>query len=770
MAGPRYVLPLVLSQLTLAAGLGACGGDDPSATDASEDTAPAPDTATVEDTYEILDLLAPDTTPDTAPGDHDTATADAVPDAAPDTDTDIEACGAEPFDFFCPCTRNTQCASGWCIPVDEESVAMRCSRTCQDECPNDWECRGAAAGGDPVFLCQPPLDTLCDACEKDADCKELGARCVDFADGAFCGRDCEGAPTMCPEGYACGEVGNEFGQVVAYQCMPTGGSCVCPAGTDYDNDPDNCGVCGRHCDFPGGVGGCQSATCVLASCLPGFIDLDKDPVNGCEYACTKVGDADEPDAACVGSSCDQNCDGIDGAFESAVFVSATGVRGASGTPYDPIPTIPEGLEKALQLGRPHVYVAAGTYQGELRLRAGISVFGGYSNDGRWTRDLALHKSILTNLTGGGSIRVVLAEDIAGVRTVLDGFEVNAGSNPAPSGSSYAIWLRGCDDSLVLRNLSAVGGNGGIGIDGASGPKGPDGQSGDPGDKGAKNCGDTRAQGGLPGQNQCVGGRNAAGGEGGDAGCDSFAGSDTAPASGSPSPGGAAGGNPNNGRGPGDPGGPGQPGEDGSGGSADGEVVAAFWRGESGADGTPGTNGIGGGGGAGGSGGINIATGRWGGGGGGGGSGGCGGGRALGGGPGGGSFGLFLVDASPTIINCAFGHRSGGNGGKGGKGGDPGLGRDGGAGGDPYDSHAEGGGQGGRGGDGGRGGHGGGGAGGVAFGVYLSGTSDPRCVSVRFDPAGSGGSGGLGGIAADGQGNKGASGAFGDKNKASPSCP
>jgi len=753
MAGKRHLMFLIGGLLA------ACGGDEAGG---RPDLEVEPETL-VQFDAEVLDLLTPDVEPEAE-------IAAEVFDSAPAEEVDVGAsCGAEPFSFFCPCTRNTQCDAGWCVPVDEDAVAMRCSRTCQDECPNGWECRGVAAGGDPVFLCQPPIDALCDACEKDADCKEIGALCGDFPDGRFCGRDCEGAPAMCGEGFVCGEVKNELGQVRAYQCMPTGGSCVCPDDTDYANDPLNCAVCGNACAFAGGVAGCAGSTCFLASCVDGFQDLDRDESNGCEYGCTKVSDSDEPDRVCNGSNCDQDCDGIDGSYGSAVFVSATGVNGASGAPYDPVPTIAAGIDKALELGRPHVYVAAGTYQGELYLKAGVSVFGSYSNDGRWTRNLLLHKTILSNQSGTTSVRVVVADGISGVRTVLDGVDVIAGSNANPGGSSYAIWVRASDDTLVLRNLRAIGGNGGPGLDGDAGQKGADGATGDPGNQGAKNCGDTRAQGGAPGGNQCTGGRNATGGPGGDAGCDSFLGSDTAPDWGSPSAAGAGGGNPGNGDGPGDAGGPGQGGSDGGGGPS-GEVVQGFWRGLAGGDGTGGDNGIGGGGGAGGEGGINIATGRWGGGGGGGGSGGCGGAAARGGSAGGGSFGLFLVDASPTLSGVSFGHRSGGNGGKGGKGGDKGVGRDGGLGGQPYDSHANNGGKGGKGGDGGRGGHGGGGAGGVGYGVFLVGTSDPRCELVSYDPPDAGGTGGVGGTAADGAGSKGGDGAFGDRNKAAPSCP
>ncbi|MBL8788565.1 MAG: hypothetical protein JNJ59_26960, partial [Deltaproteobacteria bacterium] len=439
MSSPRFAF--VLASLFVVA----CGGD--SAPGTVEDADTAPDTSEVFDTTapdtEPLDLLEPDTAvADTADGD-----------TAPSPDT-VQGCGAPPFTYLCPCTRNNQCDSGWCVPVDEDEVAMRCSRTCQDECDNGWECRGVAGAGDPVFLCLPPIDTLCAACTKDADCKEIGAKCVAFIDGSFCGRDCQGAPDACPNGFACGEVKNDFGQITGYQCLPNAGSCVCPEDTDYANDPANCGYCGNECSFVGASAGCSESACRMGDCLTGFINLNRDESDGCEYACTPVsGEAaipDEPETDCTGSACDQDCDGIDGSYASAVFVSATGGRGASGAPYDPINNISDGIAKARELGRPHVYVASGTYPGELRLAAGVSVFGGYSNDGRWVRDLGLHRSIVSNDAGTTGIRAVVADGIVGSRTVFDGFDVLSGNNPNPGGSSYAIWVRGSDDQLVLR--------------------------------------------------------------------------------------------------------------------------------------------------------------------------------------------------------------------------------------------------------------------------------------------------------------------------------
>jgi hypothetical protein len=688
--------------------------------------------------------------------------------------------------FFCPCDNNNQCASGYCIGVDEAEVARRCTQTCLNSCPEGWECKGTSGAGDPVFICQPPVNTLCDACEQDSDCQVVGALCIGFEDGKYCGRDCAGRETSCPSGYQCGEVLNEVGQIEGYQCLRTSGSCNCPDGTDYANDPANCGACGNVCKFAGGVPGCRNETCFLSACENDWKDLNLVESDGCEYRCTYSSGDDWPDGSCDSNNgCDQNCDGIDGDWERAIFVNASAGAGGTGSYKDPVKTISEGISKALSSGRDHVYVAAGTYNESVVLKAGVSVFGGYASDGTWKRNLAQHKTTITWSAGANSVRVVTAEGI-NVRTVLDGVEVVAGTNANPGGSSYAIWVKDSTNALTFVRVSAVGGSGGPGANGTAGARGPDGENGSDGTPGSddswcdepgQNCDifgncsgpPLRGYGGRPGDDTCPTGINSAGGAGGKSGCDAHAA--YSPEGGYSSPGGAAGGTAPNTKQAGGNGANGStpsPGVNGAGGSGGTIDANGFWKGNAGGAGAQGPNGVGGGGGAGGGGNDSgtFGTDAWGGGGGGGGSGGCGGTGGTAGGAGGGSFGIFLFNASPRLESSALGHKSGGNGGNGGAGGGGGTGKGGGAG----ASGSSGGGTGGRGGTGGngaRGGHGGGGSGGIAYGLYLAGTSNPTCTTVTFSPVGSGGTGGLGGTS---QGNQGSTGAFGDKNKASANCP
>jgi hypothetical protein len=717
------------------------------------------------DVPELPDLAALDVAPVDFGGADDAGSAET---ADPEDTSPAPSCDDAVKPYFCPCENNTQCASLYCVDVDEPDVARRCSEQCTNDCENGWECRGSG-GADPVFICLPPLVTLCEPCVENADCQVLNAQCVSFDDGQFCGRDCMGDGNDCPTGYVCGDITNEIGQTTGRQCLPASGSCQCPVGVDYQTDPDNCGYCTNRCSYFGAVAGCSAGTCFMESCSPGYVDLDKSDLNGCEYACTFASDDDWPDGACNGSDCDQDCDGLDGSWGRAIFVSPDGRAGASGSSRDPAPTITAGIEAATRNAKEHVYIAAGTYNEQVTLVDGVSLFGGYSNDGLWSRDLARYKSTVQNGAGATSIRVIVADGAFAKRTVIDGLEVLAGTNPNPGESSYAIWVRGATNTLEFTRVTALGGNGGAGRDGVSGVKGPDGVVGQPGEStNTSDCTDCYCNefdayggdGGTAGPNQCGAGRDPAGGRGGNSGCGGSGTGNNGSSSPSGAPGGVGSGADGN------TGGAGAAGTHGAGG-AGGGVMSGFWRGAAGADGIAGTNGIGGGGGAGGKGHENDfwTCPSWGGGGGGGGSGGCGGTAGRFGSAGGGSFGMFLVDANPKLTACTFGHKNGGNGGRGGDGGGGGAGRSGGGGGDRCKEAGRGG-AGGAGGNGGAGGAGGGGSGGVAFGLYLHGSSDPACNDLRYGISqGTGGTGGVGGTG----GNRGTAGANGDRFGASASC-
>ncbi len=74
---------------------------------------------------------------------------------------------------------------------------------------------------------------------------------------------------------------------------------------DLQGDPMNCGACGKVCSLANAVAGCTNGACVVARCEPGFADADRNPANGCEYACPV-----SPPTVEVCNGVDDDCDGV----------------------------------------------------------------------------------------------------------------------------------------------------------------------------------------------------------------------------------------------------------------------------------------------------------------------------------------------------------------------------------------------------------------------------------------------------------------------------
>ncbi|MCB9538538.1 MAG: SUMF1/EgtB/PvdO family nonheme iron enzyme [Myxococcales bacterium] len=100
----------------------------------------------------------------------------------------------------------------------------------------------------------------------------------------------------------------------------------CDGSTDEDfdlsTDARHCGACDRACaPPPSGEAACVAGDCVLAACARGFVDLDGEAANGCEYACLA---RDRED--CNGR--DDDCDGqIDEAADLAAPEDVCGDTG-----------------------------------------------------------------------------------------------------------------------------------------------------------------------------------------------------------------------------------------------------------------------------------------------------------------------------------------------------------------------------------------------------------------------------------------------------------
>ena len=501
--------------------------------------------------------------------------------------------------------------------------------------------------------------------------------------------------------------------------------------SDTSADPMNCGGCGAACTRPHSTGTCASSTCSFV-CAPGWVDLNGDPSDGCEYQCTFTSATDLPDLLFG----DANCDGIDGEVNNGIFVSPNGLDTNAGTMSAPVLTLAAAMTKVTTTGKRDVYLAQGSYIGPLRLlgTSNINIAGAY-NPITWRRAF-----INQVVIGGGNP----ALEVDGATNVLvQAMRLNGADGDAIKASSYGATIKE-SSGVKLESLDVYAGNGFSPPAASAGTGGTPGSAGGAGGIGCaedprtsspyifcgfilNSCNAVRPPGGG-------GGASACGFPGGPAGQASFYNASGPTPPGSPGSAAPAGDGVAGQGGPfgvtptagsqyfGGAGSTGAAGANGAGATAGTFGMAGFVP-ASGASGLPGTPGRGGGGGGGGAGGLSAVipgyTGFYcyaaGSGGGGGGGGGCGGSGGPGGAGGGASIGLFLYNATVSGQNVVV---RGGNGGAGGAAGIGGaLGSGGPGGGSNYDPDQGGatiGGSGGRGGDGGRGGHGGGGAGGASY--------------------------------------------------------
>jgi len=461
----------------------------------------------------------------------------------------------------------------------------------------------------------------------------------------------------------------------------------------------------------------------LAGCASG----GKPDNNGDVDASTGTdGVTTNPDAGCGGTN-QLPCEGV--------YVAKNGNDTASGTKGAPLRTIAMGIAKAGATSQKAVFVRAGSYNEQIVMSPGVTVYGGF--DETWTRS----PSVVTEIVGASP--VVKFEAIT-VATAIDTFTIKADDATVLGDSSYAV-LAVNSQLVELRDVTIDAGIGAAGTDGTNGVNGANGTAGLAGNPGVERSSGLLCDsnpvplGGQPGTSACgrtggVGGQPGVGGSGGNAGGTAISGV---------TPGGAgAPGESQNGS-VGNNGFNGFNGGGGAGGLAAGTFNGTRYEPSNGTNGGDGGVGNGGGGGGGGGGGTTDcdSTGSSGGG---GGGGGCAGTGGTGGGGGGGSFGVIAVDSSVVIRSSTVTANRGGAGGRGGTAGSGGIGGAGGAGG-PYGGSAEQddggfGAAGGRGGNGGNGGPGGGGGGGPSAAVVCVGAASinvPQTMLV----AGTGGAGG-----------------------------
>jgi hypothetical protein len=482
---------------------------------------------------------------------------------------------------------------------------------------------------------------------------------------------------------------------------------------------------------------------------------------------------------------DDNCDGIDGDKNKAIFVSTIGDDSNNGIePITPKRTVESALQAAGSTGRKQILIQQGIYNEIIDMPnfQDGGLYGNYALD--WSRSQDAVVEIKGGYYASNNLYLTIrAHNSLGSFHDLKFVGPDAiGTQNSAGRSSYIVHVK--NSILSFHRISFIQGDGTDGMTGADGisysqtPAPSGGEGGDAATYPSLCEISSYGAGGTSAVSSCSPDTNS--GQGGGGGT-----MDTCCISGSCSlcncnatPGNSGENAFQHGSGSGGYGTGGVEGGmcsvggngyngiitfDGNGGiapPASGVLSGDYWYGAQGGNGQLGTHGTGGGGGGGGGGcDTTIPDDSYGAGGGGGGAGGCSAsGAGNGGFGGGGSFGIFALSSTIEVQECSFLQ---GNGGRGGSGGDGGTGQPGGAGG-PGGNPVGDSGAGGGGGDGGRGGHSGGGAGsvgGYSYGIFYNSSSITE--SDNTFSGGSAGAGGVGGIINGGQnGQNGPSGILG----------
>ncbi|MCA9521158.1 MAG: hypothetical protein KC609_09300, partial [Myxococcales bacterium] len=335
-------------------------------------------------------------------------------------------CVPKSTDVCRECTASTQCllTKDRCVDIGSGDGKFFCGRACTDntDCDADYECLDVkAVEGDMVKQCVPkskscectlanaqggnPLKRSCDktvnipngptySCAGTETCVVISGNTAGWSDCTVPNQDiCDGTDNDCD-----GIVDNDFrDQNGKYYTLQHCGSCnnPCPTFTPNQNAES---ICNTTPTIP---------VCEM-KCKTDYYDVDKNPTNGCE--CHKVGlsqsdplfDNTRPaiDQDKVNGQ-DLNCDGVDGDVNNAIFVSKNGDDNFPGTIDKPKLTIGAGIEAAVNGKKRDVYVATGVYEGNVNLRAGVHVYGGFSSDFR-QRNIKLYQTVIIGYAPGDS--------------------------------------------------------------------------------------------------------------------------------------------------------------------------------------------------------------------------------------------------------------------------------------------------------------------------------------------------------------------------------
>ncbi|CAN5337441.1 hypothetical protein BH09BAC1_BH09BAC1_00450 [soil metagenome] len=132
-----------------------------------------------------------------------------------------------------------------------------------------------------------PLNTDCDDNDNTSGAPNTYFRDQDldgFGDNFFTVMACSAPAGYVALGGDCDDNNQFVNPNTAEVCDHTDNNCngLIDENTDFVNDVNNCGDCGLVCSLPNATSSCGFAQCMVASCMPGFADINGNPADGCE--------------------------------------------------------------------------------------------------------------------------------------------------------------------------------------------------------------------------------------------------------------------------------------------------------------------------------------------------------------------------------------------------------------------------------------------------------------------------------------------------------
>jgi len=234
-----------------------------------------------------------------------------------------------------PCKSGADCNEGFCIQTED---GMKCTQTCEEECPFDWKCLlYTPSVPDQVFICTPIQIDLCKPCMTNSDCwtngVDGGEACVSYGQaGFFCGGACE-IDEDCPQDYVCAE-SEDIAGGAAQQCLLDNAQCTCKQwhideGASTDCYVENAwGICyGERACMASGLTDCSAPQPASETCngkdddCDGEVDEDQsggECMNTNPFGtCPGVYECDDGQLDCVGEeAAKEACDGKDNDCDS----------------------------------------------------------------------------------------------------------------------------------------------------------------------------------------------------------------------------------------------------------------------------------------------------------------------------------------------------------------------------------------------------------------------------------------------------------------------